>query len=123
MSDWLDTETKAMLLAEVPDKLAPPEVAGFSLVLLEMGGDRVRVLRTLPTLGPLLPGVSQRILAGTCPLILCKELSLEAAMLGQFELICCDAVAVFLRDEVCELVVRRRNPSSELGAHWGSSTW
>ena len=36
--DWLDTETKALLQRSPPEKLAPPDTATFSLVLLAFAG-------------------------------------------------------------------------------------
>ncbi len=46
-NDWLDTQTKAQLEKNPPEKLAPPVVARYSLVLLERGSDSQRVDRTL----------------------------------------------------------------------------
>ena len=81
-NDWLDTQTKAQLAACPPEKLAPPTVAGYSLVLLEPGPDRRRVDETL-----------QRLIGNStfapwrCPFIVQHDLSLTDALEGQFELI------------------------------------
>ena len=38
MTNWLDTETKALLQGVPPEKFAPPDTATFTLVLLTTGG-------------------------------------------------------------------------------------
>jgi hypothetical protein len=93
--DWLDTQTKEQLEPCPPQKLAPPVVAGYSLILLEQGPDPQRMDRTL------------RLLARDtikspypCPGVIQSMLSLTDALLGQFELICADSISVFLDDEV-----------------------
>jgi hypothetical protein len=96
-NDWLDTQTKAQLAACPPEKLAPPTVAGYSLVLLERGPDRRRVDGTL-----------QRLIGDSsfaprrCPFVIQRALALTDALQGQFELICADSVSVFIADEVVQ---------------------
>jgi hypothetical protein len=98
-TDWLDTQTKAQLAAEPPEKLAPPTVGGFSLVLLERGADIERVDEALRRLvadgGPIRRGIPTK-----CPCVVRRGLSLPDALLGQFELICTDSVSVFVSDDV-----------------------
>jgi hypothetical protein len=100
MSNWLDTETKAMLQQVPPGKLAPPETGIFTLVLLRKGNDRNWVIRALTRL----PGMRQEramsLASQSCPLPVARSLSLADAILGQFELICCDSISIFLKDEV-----------------------
>jgi hypothetical protein len=100
MSKWLDTETKAMLQQLPPEKYAPPVTGLFTLVLLKKSGNLDRLLRALRRI----PGVSQakavEVAALMCPAIVASGLSLGDAMLGQFELVCCNSVSVFLRSEV-----------------------
>jgi hypothetical protein len=100
MSDWLDTETKAILQGVPPEKLAPPGIAGFTLVLLSKSSNHKRLRQGLAKTGCLDSDASTAILAGTCPQIVATGLTLENALLGQFELACCDSASVFLRDEV-----------------------
>ena len=101
MSTWLDTETKALLQSSPPEKLAPPNTATFALVVLSIQSqDPVRITEAIGrVVGSSLDG-SLAILARPMPLILKHGLSHEDALLGQFELISCDAVSVFLNDEI-----------------------
>ncbi len=100
--DWLDTETKACLQQLPPSKLAPADTDTFSLVVLRrhpqtdprrQAAAFERVLQT--TLGD-----AKHLTTAPPPFILKHGLSLSDALLGQFELICCDIVSVFLADEV-----------------------
>lgn len=99
-SPWLDTETKAILQPSPPEKLAPPDTGMFTLVLLQKGTDRAWLLRALMRM----PGMRQEravsLAAQPCPVPVARGLSLPDAILGQFELICCNAISVFLRDEI-----------------------
>jgi hypothetical protein len=93
--DWLDTESQSQLAANPPQKLAPPTVAGYSLVLLEIGANRRRVAQTLEHLiGQPVPKTPP------CPCVVQRDLSLADAMQGQFELICADSISVFIDDDV-----------------------
>jgi hypothetical protein len=101
MSTWLDTETKALLQQVPPEKLAPPDTGKFTLVILdrkrEANWRRVaQVLMQIPGISPM-----KAILLSTCMLKpIVSGLSLPEALLWQFELICCDAISVFVRDEI-----------------------
>ena len=93
--DWLDTETQAQLAASPPEKLAPPTVSGYSLILLDIGPNRQRVAQALELL------IDQHVpKTPPCPCVVQRELSLADAMQGQFELICADSVSVFIDDDV-----------------------
>jgi hypothetical protein len=100
MSKWLDTETKAMLQQAPPEKDAPPDTGMFTLVLLKRGDNLPRIVRALGRI----PGLSQRkveyLMNSRCPVPVAASLSLGDAMLGQFELVCCDSISVFLRDGI-----------------------
>ena len=100
MSRWLDAETKAILQGVPPEKLAPPDTIGFMLVLLFKGNDDARLRRALAKAGCANPSLAETILASRCPVHVSNGLTVEDAMLGQFELACCDSAAVFIRDEV-----------------------
>jgi len=101
MSTWLDPQTKAMLEASPPEKLAPPDTAGFTLVLLAVcAGDTSRLVRAVAQIVSGSAGRALRMLARPLPLPLNKGLSHADALLGQFELVACDCVSVFLADEV-----------------------
>ena len=87
-TEWLDTQTKMQLAADPPDKLAPPTVGGFSLVLLNRGPNRQRVEGVLRTLVD-----DPTSIVTKCPCIVRRGLSLADALLGQFELICADSIS------------------------------
>jgi len=93
--DWLDAETKAQLASNPPNKLAPPAVGGYTLVLLERGYNRQRVNRTLAALID-----DPAKLRKQSPLVVNTQLSLSDALEAQFELICADSISVFLDDEI-----------------------
>ena len=98
--NWLDTETKAILQREVEPKLAPPKAGEFGLVLLRKGDDQPRLVRAICRIN----GCGERdagVLArSAAPVTINAGLTEPEAIFGQFELICCDSVAVFVRSEV-----------------------
>jgi len=98
-SKWLDTETKAMLQQAPPEKLAPPTTGLFTLVLLHKGKD-TNLVRALARIPGISPGKAINLSERHCPLPVVSGLSLGDVMLGQFELVCCDSISVFLRTEV-----------------------
>ncbi|MCA9233859.1 MAG: hypothetical protein KDA44_00210 [Planctomycetales bacterium] len=89
-------ETQPRLAESPPDKLAPPLAEGFSVVLLELGANRDRVLQTVQKyrIGEVNRGIPR------CPALLCCGKELHEAMFAQFELICTDTISVFLADAV-----------------------
>lgn len=99
MSEWLDTKTKALLQNVPPDKLAPPDTAGFTLVLLSKPENPARLQYAAKGAG-WLQVVMNAALSHRCPAALATGLTLDDAMLGQFELACCDSASVFIRDDV-----------------------
>lgn len=99
--DWLDTETKAILHKPGDPKLAPPRAAEFALVLLRKGADLaglIRAVHRINNAGPLSAAIA--LSYRPTPVVIHPGLSETEAIFGQFELICCDATAVFLRSEV-----------------------
>jgi hypothetical protein len=103
MITWLDTETKALLQRSPPKKLAPSDIDTFGLVLLAIQGqERERLTEAIGRVVGSSPEDTRAIIARPMPITLKQGLSYEDALLGQFELICCDAVSVFLADEVIE---------------------
>jgi hypothetical protein len=101
MSEWLDTQTQAILQGNDPPKFAPSVAADFSLVLLDRGLCLERHQKALTKFFPpekhvSIPGLLER----ACPLVIVSSISYGDAMLGQFELICADSISVVLRDEV-----------------------
>jgi hypothetical protein len=93
---WLDTETRERLQADLPKSTEVAEGA-FSVVLLRAGPDTRRVESVVLEL--------IRLTAPATPLptlVVCQGLSLEDAMTAQAAFACCDSVAVFVRDELAE---------------------
>jgi hypothetical protein len=98
--NWLDTETKAILQKEDDSKLAPPMAAEFGLVLLRKGGDEPRLIRSICRINNCPETEAIALARKTTPVIINPGLTEAEALWGQFELICCDAVAAFVRSEV-----------------------
>ena len=101
MKSWLDTETKAFLEKSPPNKLAPPDTVAFTLLLLSIWRrDERRLTRACERI-QLESGESARLrLQDDLPLSIKNGLTHADALLGQFELISCDAISIFLTDEV-----------------------
>lgn len=100
MSEWLDTETKALLQHVPPEKYAPAATGRFTLVLLKDGRDATRVKRSLTKVPSISDERATKLMSQSRPQPIAGALSLADAFLGQFELVCSDSVSVFLRDEV-----------------------
>ena len=101
MNTWLDTETKALLQRLPPEKLAPPDTGIFTLVLLAFQRKSLeRLVAAVERVREAARGEAIKVLALPLPTPIKRGLSHEDALLGQFDLIACDAVSVFLADEV-----------------------
>lgn len=101
MSSWLDTETKALLEESPPDKLAPASTARFTLVLIPIyRRNHRRLIRALKRVSNEPPKLSADSIVGRVPMTVERGLSHTDALVGQFELISCDAISVFLADGV-----------------------
>lgn len=99
MSEWLDPETRELLQIAPPQKGAPPDTLGFTLVLLHRTENLDR-LRYAAARVSWLAAAFEVAVAHHCPVALTTGLMLEEAILAQFEFVCCDCAAVFIRDEV-----------------------
>ncbi|MCG8586200.1 MAG: hypothetical protein MI757_15950 [Pirellulales bacterium] len=101
MCNWLDTETKAALEKQPPSKLAPPDTVAFTLILIaNHGDDNERLTRALRRILQTSDQDALRLAERELPVTVKSSLSYEDALLGQFELISCDAVSVFITDHV-----------------------
>ena len=101
MKTWLDTETKALLRKSPPNKLAPPNTKGFTLVLLSIYRHQPdRLIRAIQRIRPDSREEAHARLNQKMPMSLKHGLTESDALLGQFELICCDAISVFIPDDV-----------------------
>ena len=108
--DWLDTQTKELLQKVRDEKLAPSKTAEFALVLIRKGKDRQRLINAIIQINKCSEKDAIRLASRITPLTINPDLTEEEAVWGQFELICCDAVSIFLRSEVLE-----QNDQSYLG--------
>jgi hypothetical protein len=100
--NWLDTETKAILQREDEPRLAPSKVAEFALVLGSKGTDRERLVRAVCRINDCSRLEAVAFLDQPSPVTINSDLTEEEATLGQFELICCEAVSAVVRTEVAE---------------------
>ena len=100
--NWLDPQTKE-LLQKVPDtKLAPPKTAEFALVLLRKGKDHERLIHAIAQINKCRASKATVLASRRVPVTINNDLTEEEALWGQFELICCDAISVFVRSEVMQ---------------------
>jgi hypothetical protein len=101
MAAWLETETRALLQRDPPEKLAPPDTRAFSLVLLALHAtDEQRLRRAIERGCCVSEEAARRILAPPMPVAVKRGLSYADAAIGQYELIACDAVSVIIPDGV-----------------------
>ncbi len=100
---WLDPQTKEILQPAPPAKIAPPTLPDYSLILLTTGSDQSRVLRAVHRVNDCDESVAAKLLKGRLPLLVNRDLSYHDALLGQFEFVCCDAIAIFIASEVVTL--------------------
>ena len=101
MKTWLDTETKAILQKSPPNKLAPPNTKGYTLVLLSIYRHQPeRLIRAIQRIRPDTREQAMARLNQKMPMALTQGMTESDALLGQFELICSDAISVFITDDV-----------------------
>jgi hypothetical protein len=99
---WLDPQTEAILQATPPETPTAPAAwsSGFTIVLLRKGLEPDRLVRAIERIWCEPERPATPILNASCPIVVHTGLTLEEAVLGQFELICCDCISVFVRDEI-----------------------
>lgn len=100
--NWLDTQTQELLQAEPPGKIAPAKVAEYGLVLLKKGIDHHRLVRAVSRINDCSGSVAEALLRRPLPVTINPDLEFGDAQLGQFELVCCDAVTAIVSSEVLE---------------------
>jgi hypothetical protein len=99
--DWLDTETKASLQRSPPKKLAPPNTATFTVVLLAVHGhNRPALVRAVQRAAQVSADEATSIVSRPLPAQVKKGLTYLDGQIAQFELIACDAISVIIPDEV-----------------------
>jgi hypothetical protein len=99
-NNWLDTETKSLLDPDYPNKIAPATLPEYSLILLESGNDDDRLIDAIKSINECNTDDAFKLLQSPTPLVVNNDLSLEKAIWGQFELICCDSISVFISAEI-----------------------
>jgi len=99
-SPWLDAETRAILDPAPPEEYVAIGVSGFTLVLLERGFQVDRLVRAFQRIRLDPERAVNSLLFAPCPAVVRSGLTLDQAIVGQFELVCCDCISVFLRDEI-----------------------
>ena len=95
-TQWLDTETRERLQADLP-KFTEVAEAAVSVILLRAGADSRRIEKVVMELARLTTPPQPSM-----PLVVCQGLTLDDAMIAQAAFACCDSVAVFVRDELTE---------------------
>lgn len=100
--NWLDIQTQEFLQGDPPPKLAPRKVAEFGLVLLRKGMDQQRLVRAISRINDCSDSAAASLARQPLPVTINLDLEHGDALLGQFELICCDSTAAFLSSEVLE---------------------
>jgi hypothetical protein len=90
--DWLDTETKALLQRSPPEKLAPPDMATFALVLLACDVQQ--------GVAEAWESEADRVRSGRLPVCVKKGLTYSDGQIAHFELLCRDAASVIIADDV-----------------------
>jgi len=98
--NWIDTETKAILQRQNKPPLAPSKVAEFALVLGPKGVDRERLIRAVCRINDCSRSAAMALLGQPSPVTINLDLTEEDATLGQFELVCCEAISAVVRSEV-----------------------
>ena len=98
--NWLDTETKAILRKEDESKLTLTKTAEFALVLIRKGTDDERLVRAIRRINECSESEAVELVGLPKPVTINAGLTEAEAYFGQFELICCDAIAAFVRSEV-----------------------
>jgi hypothetical protein len=83
-----------------PEKWIAQAASGYTLVLFERGPHRDRLRRAIDRICREPERAIDPLLDGPCPAVVRRGLSLDEAIAGQFELISCDSVSVFVRDGV-----------------------
>jgi len=86
----------------IEPKLAPSKTSEFTLVLARKGADHGRLVRALCRINKCDEQPAVKLLRRQTPIRVNSDLSEADALWGQFELICCDAVSIFIRSEVLD---------------------
>jgi hypothetical protein len=99
---WLDTQKKEILQKVGEANLTPPYTAALTLVLVRKGTDHDRLVRAICRINECDEPEAVKLAAQRTPVRINSDLSEGDALWGQFELICCDAVSIFIRSEVLD---------------------
>jgi hypothetical protein len=101
LKSWLQTQTNPMLSASPPDKLAPPCLDPYSIVVLHHNHrDSVRKIRGFQRVLQGTNSAPEQFFTRAIPFILKNGLNHSDALLAEFELISCVSISVFIPDSV-----------------------
>jgi hypothetical protein len=98
--NWIDSETKAILQRQDEPPLSPPKVTEFALVLGSRGVDGERLIRAVCRINACSRSSAIALLSRPSPVTINLDLTEEDATMGQFELVCCEAISAVVRSEV-----------------------
>jgi hypothetical protein len=99
---WLDPQTRELLERSPPERRAPAKTSEFGLVLLRKPTDQRRLERAIERVNASDTVAAAALALRPAPVFINLDLSYGDALLGQFELICCDAPSAILPSEVLE---------------------
>ena len=92
---WLDPETRSILQGVSPGKETALRTKGYSLLLIERGNDSTRANQAIEQ-------IRRRGRPNDTSIrnVVVRQLTLDDALLGQFDLSCSDSISAFVADEV-----------------------
>jgi hypothetical protein len=100
--NWLDTQTKALLQRDYEPPDAPAKVPDFALVMGALGVNKERVVNAIRKINSCTRSAAIELIRQRRPVVINSDMTEEEAILGQFELICCDTISAVIRTEVAD---------------------
>lgn len=98
----LDPQTRELLERVPPERCAPAKTSEFGLVLVGKGSSDRRLVRAILRINRCDENTAAALAQRPAPLFVNLDLDYGDAILGQFELVCCDAPAAILPSSVLE---------------------
>ena len=101
MSSWLIPETKAILSRTPPGVFTPAASDAFTLIALtHFDPFETRVIRAITRILQTSEDDARMMLQERPPFKVRDRLTYAEAINGQFELVCCNAISIFIPDEI-----------------------
>ena len=100
--NWLDTQTKTLLQRDYEPPDAPAKVPDFALVMGSLGVNKERILNAICKINNCRQTAAIELMRQLHPVVINSDMTEEEAILGQFELICCDTISAVIRTEVAD---------------------